>query len=80
MINGRSRMVLNHRLLNLSFNTTVYATKTTGTIQEKHTNGRSRIPVDTGRKLNVHKTFRRHLERLMYVQFTFCVYWDGFKQ
>ena len=28
-------------------------------------------PVDTGRKLNVHKTFRS----LMYVQFTSCVYW-----
>ena len=28
-------------------------------------------PVDTGRKLNVHKTFTR---RLMYVQFTSCVY------
>ena len=31
-------------------------------------------PVDTGRKLNVHKTFRRRPGRLMYVQFTFCVY------
>ena len=30
-------------------------------------------PVDTGRKLNVHKTFRRRPERLMYVQFTSCV-------
>ena len=28
-------------------------------------------PVDTGRELNIHKTFRRHL---MYVQFTSCVY------
>ena len=35
------------------------------------------IPVDTGRKLNVHKTFRRLPERLMYVQFTSCVCWDG---
>ena len=34
------------------------------------------IPVDTGRKLNVHKTFRRRPGRLMYVQFTSCVYWD----
>ena len=39
------------------------------------------VPVDTGRKLNVHKTFRRRpgrrtsSERLMYVQFTSCVYW-----
>ena len=40
-----------------------------------------RVPVDTERKLNVHKTFRRHpktswtsSERLMYVQFTSCVY------
>ena len=35
-------------------------------------------PVDTGRKLNVHKTFRRRPERLlnilMCVQFTSCVY------
>ena len=31
-------------------------------------------PVDTERKLNVHKTFRRRPERLMYVQFTSCVY------
>ena len=30
-------------------------------------------PVDTGRKLNVRTTFRRHPERLMYVQFTSCV-------
>ena len=34
------------------------------------------IPIDTRRKLNVHKTFRASSERLMYVQFTFCVYWD----
>ena len=27
----------------------------------------SKNPVDTGRKLNVHKTFRRRPERLMYV-------------
>ena len=34
------------------------------------------FPVDTGRKLNVHKTFRRSpsSERLMYVQFMSCVY------
>ena len=32
-------------------------------------------PVDTGRKLNLHKTFRRRPGRLMYVQFTSCVYW-----
>ena len=30
--------------------------------------------VDTGRKLNVHKTFRTSSERLMYVQFTSCIY------
>ena len=30
--------------------------------------------MDTGRKLNVHKTFVRCPERLMYVQFTSCVY------
>ena len=30
-------------------------------------------PVDTGRKLNVHKTFRRRPGRLMYVQFTPCL-------
>ena len=34
----------------------------------------NRNPVDTGRKLNVHKTLRRPPERLMYVQFTSCVY------
>ena len=38
------------------------------------------IPVDRGRKLNVHKMFRRHPGRssecLMCVQFTSCVYWD----
>ena len=36
-----------------------------------------RYPVDTGRKLNVHKTSRRRRtssERLMYVQLTSCVY------
>ena len=31
-------------------------------------------PVDTGRKLIVHKTSRTSSERLMYVQFTYCVY------
>ena len=31
-----------------------------------------RYPVDTGRQLNVHNT---SYERLMYVQFTSCVYW-----
>ena len=35
----------------------------------------SPYPLDTGRKLNVHKTFRRRPGRLMYVQFTSCVYW-----
>ena len=34
-------------------------------------------PVDTGRKLNVHKTSWTSSERLMYVQFTSCVYWGG---
>ena len=29
----------------------------------------SQKPLDTGRKLNVHKVFRRRPERLMYVQF-----------
>ena len=32
------------------------------------------FPLDTGRKLNVHKMFRTSSERLMYVQFTSCVY------
>ena len=31
--------------------------------------------VDTGRKLNVHKTFWTSSESLIYVQFTSCVYW-----
>ena len=31
-------------------------------------------PVDKGRKLNVHKRFRRRPGRSMYVQFTSCVY------
>ena len=35
-----------------------------------------RIAVDTGHKLNLHKTFRRCPGRLMYLQFTPCVYWD----
>ena len=30
--------------------------------------------VDIGRKLNVHKTFRRRPGRLLYVQFKPCVY------
>ena len=35
-------------------------------------------PVDTGHKLNVHKTSS---QRLMYVQFMSCVYWgDSFKK
>ena len=34
-------------------------------------------PVDTGRKLNVNKTFRRRPGCLMYVQFTSCVYGVG---
>ena len=34
----------------------------------------SYYPVDTGRKLNVHKTFRRRPGRLMYAQFMFCAY------
>ena len=33
-----------------------------------------RDPIDTGRKLNVHKTSRTSSQRLMYVQFTSCVY------
>ena len=33
------------------------------------------FPVDTGRKLNVHKTSRTSSERLIYVKFTSCVYW-----
>ena len=37
--------------------------------------GQRTYPGDTGRKLNVHKTFRRRPGRLMYVQFTSCVYW-----
>ena len=32
--------------------------------------------LDAGRKLNVHKTFRRHPERHLYVQFTSCVQGD----
>ena len=43
------------------------------------------IPVDTGRKLNVHKAFRRRPGRILnvlctFVQFTFCVYGDGMGQ
>ena len=33
-------------------------------------------PVDTGRKLNVHKTFRRRPGRLLNVLYTSCVYWE----
>ena len=36
------------------------------------------ITVDTGRKLNVHKTFRRLPGRPMYVQFMSCVYGDRY--
>ena len=36
------------------------------------------LPVDTGRKLNVHKTFRKGLGRLLNVLCTSCVYWAGF--
>ena len=39
----------------------------------KYTTPWSKSTVDTGRKLNVHKTSPG---RLMYVQFTFCVYVD----
>ena len=39
---GRSRMVLNHRLLNLSFNTTLDVTKQLE-LSKKHTNSRSRM-------------------------------------
>ena len=35
------------------------------------------VPVDTGRKLNVHKTSRTSSERLKYAQFTSCVYWEN---
>ena len=38
MINGRSRMALNHRLLNLSFNTTLDVTKQLELSRKKHTN------------------------------------------
>ena len=34
------------------------------------------IPVNAGRKLNVHKKFRRRPGRHIYIQFTSCVYWD----
>ena len=36
--------------------------------------------VDIRRKLKVHMTFRRHPQRLMYVQFTYCVYWIIFNE
>ena len=38
-------------------------------------------PVDKGLKLNPHKTWTSWTssERLMYVQFTSCVYWEKFK-
>ena len=42
-----------------------------------------KIPLDTGRKLNVHdvqKTTRMSSERLMYVQFTSCVQRDDIGQ
>ena len=43
----------------------------------KQTNISILHPLDTGRKLNVHMTFKRHSwtsERLTYVQVTFCVH------
>ena len=36
-------------------------------------------PVDRGRKLNLHETFRTSPKRLMYVQFTSCAYWVAFE-
>ena len=36
----------------------------------KENNRKRKNALDTGRKLNVHKTFRRRPGRLMYVQFT----------
>ena len=35
-------------------------------------------PVDRGRNFNVQKTSRTSSERLMYVQITSCVYWEGY--
>ena len=37
-------------------------------------------PVDTGSKLNVHKTFRRRPGRLIYVQLPSCVYGEILKE
>ena len=37
-------------------------------------------PVGTGRKLNVHKTSKTSSERLMYIQFTSCVYEELLEQ
>ena len=45
-------------------------------VYDKHASQRFKIsllPVDTRRKLNVHKTFRRRLERLLDVLCTFNV-------
>ena len=40
------------------------------TMRQQGRRGRPISPVDTGRKLNVHKTSRTSSERLIYVQFT----------
>ena len=38
------------------------------------------LPVEIGRKLNVHKTFRRRPGRLIYVQLPSCVYGEILKE
>ena len=43
------------------------------TQQKRITPRVAKYPADTGRKLNVHKTFRTSSERLMYVQLKSCV-------
>ena len=40
----------------------------------KENHSRILFPLDTGRKLNVDKTFKRRAERLMYVQLLSCAY------
>ena len=68
----KMRQLLQYAKFVTNYDGTTYSTSNLNSIKL------SLYPVDTGRKLNVYKTFRRRpgpFERLMYVQFTSCVYW-----
>ena len=62
------------------FSTTAFLKTRALDIIEKSSDlkGNLKTHLDTGRKLDVHKTFRRRPGRFMYVQFTSCDYGGGF--